>query len=1047
MFATILRDPDAAKKLLDTIADSPSGRRSISRLARTCKAICEPALDVLWRELDSLLPLIALFPNNLLKRTRRPGLGLVKVPSAQDWDRLLEYGKRVRRITYSEMSSAAISPTVFATINDHSPVPYILPNLQQLVWKVENTAALESSILFMNPELQSLVLEIGHRVPKLDAYLSKVCSLTQLTAFSFTSPTTLPQNFTDLLRSQNTLEKLCLVAPGALSCQIGHWAASLPALHSLELDLTGRSVTAVEGFFDDIIPSGANTPSDTTSNSSILSGDEIDFTEIRKSSLRLTGDLRTWRNLQHVALTGETSNIAVFLKHITSQLIYLELVIEDPPEMTDWQDLSFIICDRFGHSLRSLRITATGSSRFSELVRSTSRAGDPTSRHLPLQYLTSLPCLVRLEIDLPESTIFRDKDLQCLSKACPNLEMLKLCPMARFSATTGPGLSLEGVSVLTMNCRRLHTLWLVIDAHRETLASLEVTSRSLLRLHVGHSAISDPLHTTILLSHLAPHLEILKWFHEKNRPGFVEAHALGWQRVSDWLPHLQDVRLMERARVAATKKPKVVTKDQSVDATDKRTYVNKFAHVRPKTSERAIQSTPSLVDRMTQVKPDLLSVFVDAYTTMRRDTVCHKSVGVEPMKADAGVDATPPTAKHDDDIRHDEKSSLFFHRYDFHAIPSAFPTVFAGLLAFTCRIFFTYPLAIPKHVLDSHELQDSSSCSTTTELLDHDIPPGYFHEYYYNADWNGKQWTDEPQLQPTECNEDEVRRGGDSTQGHSQEGSSRLKPDRPYSRLHYSQVMAEVKKQERDFSPELGKAGKLPEALGEVTLCYEARDYTQLNATVHLLSKKHGQLKGVIQAFVEQAIGWLPEIRRREGDQIWLELVETLRAVTEGKIFLETPRARVTLVLSQYHEALAKQPTASPSSTKESLQTATDLLSDLQVETYSSMERREKTEFILEQIRLLIALARLKDDEVAKTTEKEGKIGLGVGGRKVNETFLKEKENELALHRSAYLDVAKHYEKVWDTPSIKEDEGQKSSSQACSTICLVNPALEKLELH
>ena len=65
------------------------------------------------------------------------------------------------------------------------------------------------------------------------------------------------------------------------------------------------------------------------------------------------------------------------------------------------------------------------------------------------------------------------------------------------------------------------------------------------------------------------------------------------------------------------------------------------------------------------------------------------------------------------------------------------------------------------------------------------------------------------------------------------------------------------------------------------------------------------------------------------------------------------------------------------------------------------MERREKTEFILEQMRLLIAVARSKDAELGK----EGKDSLGggeaewvkvrVGGRKINEEFLKEKANEV----------------------------------------------------
>jgi len=111
----------------------------------------------------------------------------------------------------------------------------------------------------------------------------------------------------------------------------------------------------------------------------------------------------------------------------------------------------------------------------------------------------------------------------------------------------------------------------------------------------------------------------------------------------------------------------------------------------------------------------------------------------------------------------------------------------------------------------------------------------------------------------------------------------------------------------------------------------------------------------------------------------------------------------VTLLLAHYHEELVKSGKAKDP--KESLRTASDLLSELQVETYSSMERREKTEFILEQMRLLIAVARQKDAEV----QQDGKDVLGggegewvkvrVGGRKVSEEFLKEKANEVSFNQ------------------------------------------------
>lgn len=73
-------------------------------------------------------------------------------------------------------------------------------------------------------------------------------------------------------------------------------------------------------------------------------------------------------------------------------------------------------------------------------------------------------------------------------------------------------------------------------------------------------------------------------------------------------------------------------------------------------------------------------------------------------------------------------------------------------------------------------------------------------------------------------------------------------------------------------------------------LSYDARNYTLLNHDIQLLSKKHGQLKAAIQTMVEQAMEWLPEIKEREGVEKWLELMETLRSVTEGKVRIHLSR-------------------------------------------------------------------------------------------------------------------------------------------------------------
>ncbi|GJE99663.1 hypothetical protein PsYK624_159340 [Phanerochaete sordida] len=195
MAPVILRDADATAKLLEIILVSPGGKRSLARLARTCKAFKEPALDVLWRDLDSFVPLVTLFPNTLLKRARRPGLGFVRQPEGADWDKALAYGDRVKSIQYVEAFNT-FSQAIFTTF-ETCPREYLLPNLTTLTWKAETASGLNYVRPYLAPGLRCFTLEMGVRAPKINDLLDDIMSKTQLSQFSFTLHSNLPEKFVD----------------------------------------------------------------------------------------------------------------------------------------------------------------------------------------------------------------------------------------------------------------------------------------------------------------------------------------------------------------------------------------------------------------------------------------------------------------------------------------------------------------------------------------------------------------------------------------------------------------------------------------------------------------------------------------------------------------------------------------------------------------------------------------------------------------------------------------------------------------------------------
>ena len=101
---------------------------------------------------------------------------------------------------------------------------------------------------------------------------------------------------------------------------------------------------------------------------------------------------------------------------------------------------------------------------------------------------------------------------------------------------------------------------------------------------------------------------------------------------------------------------------------------------------------------------------------------------------------------------------------------------------------------------------------------------------------------------------------------------------------------------------------------------------------------------------------------------------------------------------------------------------AADLLQELQVETFGSMERREKTDFILEQMRLCLA--------------RKDYIRTVIISRKINLKFFEDVANsdlkvrfynimiEHAGYEDNFLGACKFYRQLYNTVSVKENPEQ-----------------------
>lgn len=196
-------------------------------------------------------------------------------------------------------------------------------------------------------------------------------------------------------------------------------------------------------------------------------------------------------------------------------------------------------------------------------------------------------------------------------------------------------------------------------------------------------------------------------------------------------------------------------------------------------------------------------------------------------------------------------------------------------------------------------------------------------------------------------------------------------------------------------------------AIAIVKLCYEAKDYKLLNQNLVLLSKRRGQLRSVVQDFVQEGMKYLDDPLEKS---VKMELLETLRNITEGKIFVEIERARLTRRLAAIREE------------EGNVGEAAEILQEIQVETFGQMDKIEKAEFVLEQIRLCIA----KKDIIKANILSKKISSKSLADEEMQDVKLKYYKLMIQIysHEEKLLDICRAFHAMYHTPKVQTAEAE-----------------------
>ncbi|OJA15932.1 hypothetical protein AZE42_02656 [Rhizopogon vesiculosus] len=490
-------------------------RRTLYHFALTCRSMKEPALDILWGDLDSLYPLLCCLPG--LHTRTDDNLQIGRALRASDLDIFRQYAKRVRYLGYSH-NKLYMHKDMVRVLCSFPPSPNgsLLPNLRFLSWESDDSEVFPFIRYFLPPSLLSLQLpgELWY-APKVSftTFLRTYCpNLRQLVCASPNRAAAV--RISEYICESNELEFVNCGLPSAAAVKR---LMKLPSLKQLFITLTEDG--SYEGYKGQFRP--------------------------QLTSFAINA--------------GGLNQVELFIHDLQLSPTHLQFGSLTLVEYQDVESFFTQLPKSFSPAkLERLRVTVEDVQRNPEITSSLYDLGVQA-----LKGLFQFKNLTEVSLEHFRMSDLDDSAMSTFVASWPNMEVLKLGTGFdwRTSDITEPiqrsRITFKGLTTLVSGCRKLRVLGLVFDARIVDPDGFDFKfhtrnqmNENVVEFDVGASLISIPVPVAVFISSLMPKARKLACVTHCYRGGIMQkitdSRPRLWSLVGEMLRSLSVVRKQGR---------------------------------------------------------------------------------------------------------------------------------------------------------------------------------------------------------------------------------------------------------------------------------------------------------------------------------------------------------------------------------------------------------------------------------------------------------------------------------------------------------------------